>query len=79
MPMWLRAARSCGVGALLVAGERREVLAGDGDRAGGGALQEVEAADQGGFTGAALSDDAVHLALTDVQIDAVQGGDFAVS
>lgn len=68
-----------GAGTLAAAGDGGQFLAGDGDRAGGGALQEVEAADEGGLAGAALADDAVHLALTDVQIDAVQGGDFAVS
>ncbi|GAA2932987.1 hypothetical protein GCM10020221_30950 [Streptomyces thioluteus] len=68
-----------GAGALPPAGERREVLTGHGDRAGGGALQEVDAADEGRFAGAALSDDAVHLAFAHVQIDAVEGGDLAAA
>ena len=61
------------------AGQRGEVLAGDGHRAGGGALQEVDAADERGLAGAGLADDAVHLAFADVQIDAVQGGDLAAA
>ncbi|GAA3072036.1 hypothetical protein GCM10020000_65930 [Streptomyces olivoverticillatus] len=60
-------------------GECGEVLARDGDRAGGGTLQEVHAADEGRLSGAALADDAVHLALADVQIDAVESGDLAAS
>ena len=66
-------------GAAAAAGEGGEVLAGDGHGAGGGALQEVDAADEGGLAGAALADDAVHLALADVQVDAVEGGDLAAA
>ncbi len=66
-------------GAGAAAGQRREVLAGDGDRAGGGTFQEVDAADERGLAGAGLADDAVHLALADVQVDAVQGGDLAAA
>lgn len=61
------------------AGEGGEVLAGHRHGAGGGAFQEVDAADQGGLAGAALSDDAVHLAFADVQVDAVECGDLTVA
>lgn len=61
------------------AGQGGEVLPGHRHGAGGGAFQEVDAADQGGFSGAALSDDAVHLALADVQVDAVECGDLTVA
>lgn len=50
-----------------------------GHGAGGGALEQVDAADERGLSGAALADDAEDLALTDMQIDAVQGGDVAAS
>ncbi len=60
-------------------GEGREVLARDGHGAGGGALQEVDAADEGGLAGAGLADDAVHLALADVQVDSVEGGYFTTA
>ena len=79
MPMRLRAWRSSWPARRAAAGEGGEVLAGDGHRAGGGALQQVDAADERGLAGAALADDAVDLALADVQVDAVQGGDLAAS
>jgi hypothetical protein len=60
-------------------GEGGEVLSGDGDRAGGGTLQQVDAADERGLAGAGLADDAVHLAFADVEIDAVQGGDLTAA
>ncbi|SCF62815.1 hypothetical protein GA0115280_10416 [Streptomyces sp. Cmuel-A718b] len=61
------------------AGEGGEVLAGHCHGAGGGAFQEVDAADEGGLAGAALSDDAVDLAFADVQVDAVECGDLTVA
>ena len=66
-------------GAPAAAGEGGEVLSGDGHGARGGAFQEVDAADEGGLAGAALSDDAVDLAFADVQVHAVQGGDLAAA
>nr|EIF88755.1 putative hydrolase [Streptomyces tsukubensis NRRL18488] len=66
-------------GARALPGEGGELDAVHGDGAGGGALQQVDAADQGGLAGAALPDDAVHLAFPDMEVDAVQGGDLASS
>jgi hypothetical protein len=66
-------------GAGAAADEGGEVLSGDRHGAGGGTLQEVDAADEGGLAGAGLADDAVHLALADVQIDAVEGGDLSTA
>lgn len=64
-------------GPVLAAGERGEVEAVHGDGAGAGPLQHVDAADEGGLAGAAGADDAVDLALADVQVDAVESGDLA--
>ena len=58
-------------------GERGEFLSGDDDAAAVRALQQVDAADEGGFARAALADDAVDFAGGDVQRDAVQRVDFA--
>ena len=79
MPIRLRARAQFLAGARAAPGEGGEVLAGDGDRAGGGALQQVDAADERGLAGAGLADDAVHLAFADVQIDAVEGGDLTAA
>lgn len=66
-------------GAAAAAGEGGELDPVDGDGAAGGALQQVHAADEGGLAGAALADDSVDLALADVEVDAVQGGDLAAT
>lgn len=66
-------------GARSAPGEGGEVLPGDGDRAGGGLLQQVDAADERGLAGAGLADDAVDLAFADVEIDAVEGGDLTAA
>jgi hypothetical protein len=58
-------------------GEGGEVLPVHRHGAGGGALQQVDAADQRGLAGAGLADDAVHLAFADVEVDAVEGGDLS--
>src|SRR5690606_27299040 len=44
-----------------------------------GALQQVDAAQQGALAGAALPDDTVDLAPADPQVDAAQRGDLAAS
>ena len=48
------------------------------DGAGGGLLQQVQAAQQRGFAGAGGPDDGHHLALADIQTAVVQGVDGAV-
>ena len=69
MPTLRRVARSCAPRI------RRDVLAGDADRARGRLLEPVHAADQRALAGAAAPDDAEDLALGDVEIDAVEGDD----
>ena len=56
----------------------RQVHAVEEDGTGGGLLQHVQAAPQGGFAGAGGADDGHHLALVDVQVTAVQRVDRAV-
>ncbi|GAA5017727.1 hypothetical protein GCM10025734_68890 [Kitasatospora paranensis] len=66
-------------GAVLAAGQRGQFDAVHGDAAGGGPLQHVHAADEGGLAGTAGADDSVDLARTDVQVDAVEGGDLSAA
>ena len=54
-------------------GELADVLAVDEDFAAGGALQHVDAADQGAFSRAAHADDAVDFAVADGQRDVLEG------
>nr|GEU28263.1 hypothetical protein [Tanacetum cinerariifolium] len=53
--------------AQIALGQRRELLAGDGDGAAVGALQQIEKAQQRGLAGAALADQAKDVAPVDVE------------
>ena len=66
-------------GAGAAAGEGGEVDAVHRHGARGGALQKVDAADERGLAGAGLADDAVHLALAHLEIDAVEGSYFTTA
>ena len=54
-----------------------QLLSRHGDGARGGALQEVDTAQQGALAGAALPEHAEDLAFADMQVDAVDGDHLA--
>ena len=56
----------------------RQVYTVEEDGAGGGLLQQVQAAEQRGLAGTGGADDGHHLALVDIQVAAVQCMDGAV-
>ena len=59
-------------------GKFRHVFAADDDFAGGGGFEHIDAADERGFAGTGLSDNAENFAVIDREVDVVQGYDMAV-